>query len=89
MSIPEHIEILHPWEIVHADDAEKLKAELQRELPAGHVLTGMNLTAVARRTDRDDLLFEVDGSLMPLAQVHLTWQKEKQPNWPHSRFYRN
>jgi hypothetical protein len=62
---------------------------LQQELPAEHSLTGLDVIAVARRSDRDDVLFEVADSETPLAQVHLTWRKERDQKWPRTKFFRN
>jgi hypothetical protein len=72
------VEWLVPWHPV--DDPairRSLLAELQRELPKGHVLTGASLTAIGRRQDRDDVLFALsDGRV---AIVHLTWSGKCEP----------
>jgi hypothetical protein len=41
------------------------------------------------RIDRDDVLFEIEGAEMPLAVVHLTWNKETNPLWPHTKFFQD
>jgi hypothetical protein len=51
-------------------------------MPAGHALKSVKVRAVARRLDRDDVAFElVDGRR---CVVHLTWNVETDPRWPHS-----
>lgn len=79
------IELLEPWCAI--DDRSGVEQELARELPAGHVLAGKTVRAVARRDDRDDVLFEVAG--MEYAVVHLTWrrQRETDPRWPSTELY--
>ena len=64
-----------------------LSAELEKELPPGHVLCGARATAVATRVDRDDVLFEIEGGKSTLAVVHMTWQREKDPKWPAVKLF--
>ena len=61
-----------PWRSLDfADEAEALASQLQRELVAGHPLSGLSASPVARRDDTNDVLFELtDGRV---AVVHLTW----------------
>lgn len=63
------------------DDAVK---ELRRELCKGHVLYGKEFMAIARREDRDDFLYYIKDSDVPLYSVHLTWNKESTPEWPYA-----
>ena len=58
--------------------ATGLAAELQTEVSLGHSLYGTSATAVARRKDCDDVLFEIDLRDKPLAVVHLTWNGGKE-----------
>ena len=69
------------------DQADNLTAELALELPTGHMLDGTALTAVARRTDCDDVLFELSDGRFAL--VHLTWSgsRETDPAWPGTTVY--
>lgn len=82
------VEWLVPWHPV--DDPairRSLLAELQRELPKGHVLTGTSLTVIGRRQDRDDVLFALsDGRV---AIVHLTFSRERErlPDFPRTWLY--
>jgi hypothetical protein len=70
---------LEPWFAVNDPG---LADELRRELSSGHVLTGLSVTALARRRDRDDVLFEIGDGSGRLAQVHLSYQKESDSRWP-------
>jgi hypothetical protein len=57
------------------------EAELRRELPIGHALYGERAVARAIGQDPDDVVFQLpDGRL---AAVHLTWNVESRPEWPH------
>lgn len=70
------------WHPVSGTEARGLERELARELPAGHVLKGAHVRAVARRLDCDDVAFELDDGRMWV--VHLTWIVESDSLWPHS-----
>ena len=77
-----NVELPPGWIAVSSELAANLEAELHRELPKGHQLCGRQLRAIARRQDQDDVLFRSatdDGSLFC---VHLTWSKERDPQWP-------
>jgi hypothetical protein len=92
LPIPTNIEVLSPWQTIQdSPDGNKkvefLSEHLFAEVPPGHVLYGLKTRAVAYRLDRDDILFEVEGSEMPLAVVHMTWQKETDPRWPNTQFF--
>lgn len=81
MPIPTQITVLEPWVALSESPSDRKTAtvfleQINRELPAGHVLKGANLDPVARRLDNDDVLFEVVGGDKPLAVVHLTYGKE-------------
>lgn len=68
---------------------EFLSAHLLVEVPQEHLLYGLRASAVACRMDRDDILFEVEGCEMPLAVVHMTWQKETDPRLPRTKFFQS
>jgi|SRR3954467_13550385 hypothetical protein len=70
------------WQPVAADTAVQFEAELRREVCTAHRLHGLRLQAVARRENRDDVLFTSDGKLGPVFVVHLTWSIESDPKWP-------
>ncbi len=78
------MEFLDPWYQV-SDPA--LVAELKRELPPGHALYGKEVRVLARRMDRDDVLYEICDGSQRLAKVHLTFAKERDPIWPLTEFF--
>jgi hypothetical protein len=61
--------------------AQRLRAELLRELSAGHVLHGLDLRVIARALPRDEVI--VTAGEDTVALVHLTWSghAETAP-WP-------
>jgi hypothetical protein len=81
------MEWLSPWESV--SNSDELRAELARECGLLHPLRGTAVTAIARRIDRDDVLFRLDDGSFRVALVHLTYRKEVGPNWPHTVFFAN
>jgi hypothetical protein len=63
--------------------AGSLTDELQREVSPGHPLYLVARSAVARnREDPNEFLFLTVNPRMPLAFVHLTWQKEQGAKFP-------
>jgi hypothetical protein len=68
-------------------DLSALEQQLAREVGRDHVLHGVEVRAVARRHDRDDVVFALpDGRF---AEVHLTWaqDRERDPRWPATVIY--
>jgi hypothetical protein len=67
-----------------AGEAAHLHAELQRELPPGHVLFGCVVEAFARRDGHDDVLFRWREPPGRFTVVHLTWRGEREVDarWP-------
>jgi hypothetical protein len=79
----EDVPLLEPWGPVN--NAQGLETELQRELGPGHRLHGrLDLRAVARRADCDDVLFVSDTIA---AVVHLTWAKEPTAEHPQTEIF--
>src|SRR5262245_37114023 len=73
------------WSAIEQPElARALVAELARELPASHVLRGRKLEPIARSETSDDVLFASTGGDEPLFLVHLTWNVETDPSWPHT-----
>jgi hypothetical protein len=62
-------------------DGSPFEIELARELSKGHPLYGVTLRAVARRGDRDDVLFRTPAN--GFVVVHLTWRRAERPPWPN------
>jgi hypothetical protein len=79
---------LEPWVRTGAD-AVNFENELRRELAPDHPLYGCSATAVARRVDTDDVLFELTGAPSRFAVVHLTWsgRPEIDARWPSVEFF--
>jgi hypothetical protein len=84
---PSQIQWREPWHSISPDYAPKAEAELHRELCAGHVLFGRSVTAVGNRIDCDDILFHLGHAPPQFAVVHLTFQRESDPTWPHTVLY--
>src|ERR1700744_4248299 len=80
MSIPKHVELSEPWRALEHERAEAMDMQLQLELAPDHLLYGAEVKAVAKRIDKDDVLFELNGVGNLLAQVHLTWSKKPVTN---------
>jgi hypothetical protein len=79
---------LEPWTpIERAEERIALEAELRLELGAAHPLSSLPTVALARRHDRDDVLFEIDQGRV--AEVHLTWRRSREPDprWPETIIY--
>jgi hypothetical protein len=81
-------DFLEPWNAV-TSHAANLEAELRREVSEGHPLYACSPTAIAQRTDSDDVLFRVDRTEARYAVVHLTWRGEPEPSsrWPETRLF--
>jgi hypothetical protein len=64
-----------------AQEGEQLRAELLRELSAGHVLHGADLRVIARAVPQHEVVVETaDGRV---ALVHVTWSgRAESPPWP-------
>ena len=82
------VDFREPWVDFVADaHRTRFEEELGRETAPSHVLSGAEVRAVARREDRDDVLFSLtDGRW---AIVHLTWsgRRETEPHWPRTQLF--
>jgi hypothetical protein len=88
--VPDDIKWLAPWQPVKSA-GDNLVKELRQELSEYHILHGVRVVAVARRVDRDDVLFTTADPAKPLAVVHLTFtgDREREPQWPWTTIYNN
>jgi hypothetical protein len=61
-----------------------MERELKRELSVEHPLFGLPVKTLARRQDRDDVLFALEDGTGRVAVVHLTWTQSppERPPWP-------
>src|SRR5262249_535953 len=80
-------DFLEPWFVPGADNLAAMEAELALNLP--HPLHSLKAHAIARRQDRDDVLFEINDHGFKLAVVHLTWRQvtETNPKWPATALF--
>lgn len=69
------------WRYPDKRAAEGLNAELQRELPPGHLLFGRALEVIANR--EDDVLFRHLNEIDRFTVVHLTWIRKREINAEH------
>ena len=74
------------WQALTHEHAAAANRELVRELCPGHVLLGRNCRAIAKCIAADDFLYTIDD-LGQVAQVHLTYQVERRPNWPSAKIF--
>jgi hypothetical protein len=75
-----------PWRELISSQGEAFLREIRTELSPGHPLHGVNLKAIARSVQADDVLFQLDGGRV--CQVHLTWRgSAEQPPWPRHRVF--
>ena len=84
---PDLSQLTEPWVPVgESANAGALVSELLSEVPPGHLLSGKSVAAIARRIDRDDVLFSVGGAY---AVVHLTYspRRETEPTYPLTEMY--
>lgn len=79
-----HIDFKPPWKRVSVKEKTRLEAELTAERSLLHSLATVDCLAVARRTDSNDVLFELDPHLCECAVVRLTGsgRVEMQPGVP-------
>lgn len=80
-------QLLEPWQ--STDNPSFYEMELKKEVSFFHPLNWKSVRAVAIRTDRDDVLFEVLNGRSKYAVVHLTWRKESSRKFPTTKFYKD
>jgi hypothetical protein len=85
------VDWLEPWHPISAepDNVAAMERELRREVSDGHELHGLPVRALARRQDRDDVLFAFYDGSGRVAVVHLTWASipPERPPWPHTTMF--
>lgn len=89
MSCLEENKLPENWELIDSEVQRKFSDELKREAPSGHVLFGVNASAIAKREDRDDFLFIIEHPEYKYAEVHLTWSIETDPAWPSASLFKS
>ncbi len=80
-----HLEIPEAWGWYYPEDpaAQSLHAELQRELPPGHLLFWHAVETVAFRQDQDDVLFRHLDQPDRFTVIHLTWIRKREIDAKH------
>ncbi len=80
---------LVPWLEPWVPATTGLEKELERELGVGHVLFGKPCRAVARRIDKDEVLFQVKGGTHAFAVVRLARSRQPgtDPAFPETEVY--
>lgn len=84
----DQILFLEPWESI-INSFFIFNNELAKEVSEKHILYGVKATAIAKRSDNDDVLFELTDSNDKFAIVHLTWNSTKQndPKFPRTELF--
>lgn len=75
------------WCGIKPNTAAAVEAELARELSPGHRLHGLPVRAIVLGGNGDDVLFEITDGSGQVAEVHLTWRPERDPDWPFAEVY--
>ena len=73
------------WERTGVLSRIRLGSALRRQMGIGHVLEGQSVSAIARESGGDTVLFQLQDGRVAL--VHLTWQKEAEAQWPSAAIY--
>lgn len=81
-----NFQYLEPW---IQESSTTFIEELYKDLSKDHILFGEEFEVVARRFDKDEVLFRFKSLPTKYVQVHLTWRKEPEvaPQWPVSQIY--
>jgi hypothetical protein len=80
--MPETPRLPEQWRPV-TDEALTLEREAAAEIGAGHELDGRTLTAVARCSACDDVIYRVGDDTWAI--VHLSWRGRTEPApWPRT-----
>ncbi|MFA7447322.1 MAG: hypothetical protein WCY77_02700 [Weeksellaceae bacterium] len=78
------------WDALEMEEnsIQSLINELKIELPENHVLYNESYELIARKTNNDDIILELDNGR--IAVVHLTWKsKTEVDGYPITRIYEN
>jgi hypothetical protein len=79
----DYLELPEGWYSADPDAAKNLVAELQREMPPGHLLFGHAVEAIAFRQDQDDVLFRHLHDPNRFIIIHLTWSRKREIDSKH------
>ena len=81
---------LEPWDSLTVE-SNYFEKELYREVSEQHILFNKTVTALGRRYDCDDVLFEIHNSVFNFAVVHLTYssRREEEQRYPRTKTYKD
>jgi hypothetical protein len=80
---PESYKLPDGWFWPDAQESQILPAELQRELPPGHLLYGVPVLLFATRRGIDDVLFRHRDEPDRFTVIHLSWLGRTEINAQH------
>ena len=85
-----NINWLEPWDELFVKPSS-FEKELNSEIGKKHILYQKKVTAIGRRYDCDDILFQVQDSEFSFAVVHLTYSKakERDSDYPRTILYKD
>ena len=72
--------VSQPWYRPNRAEAKRLETEARKEIARGHELFGVGLTAIARCSGCDDVVFRCDDGTF--AVVHFSYVHHERPPWP-------
>ncbi|WP_299136818.1 hypothetical protein [uncultured Tenacibaculum sp.] len=85
------LEFLEPyWDAFEMEEKsiQVLINELKIELPDNHLLRNENFELIARKSNNDDIVLELEDE--QIVVVHLTWKSKKEiDGYPITRFYKD
>ncbi|MFC7677402.1 hypothetical protein ACFQV5_00535 [Paenibacillus sp. GCM10028914] len=80
------MKFLEPW---IPETSMVFLEELHKEISENHILYGAVLDVIARREDKDEVLYQYKTKPHKCVQVHLTWKMDKEidSRWPKTRVF--
>jgi len=73
---------------IEEEHIQALINELKLELPPNHILYNKNVELIAKKTNNDDIVLELEDN--SIAVVHLTWSaKQEAEGFPVAKIYKN
>lgn len=89
MNLCRNIDWLEPWDSL-CTEGSLFEQELYKELGKNHVLYSKKVTAIGRRYDCDDFLYEINDIEFKFAVVHLTFSdKDESGTYPRTKLYKD
>lgn len=84
------IDWLEPWDSI-CTEPDCFKKELYNEVGKKHILFGKEVSAIGKRYDCDDFLFQVFYASFKFAVVHLTFSKKTEDSiqFPKTTTYKD